>query len=250
MKVTKSIIGLSIAAVGAFSVSMGVLAFQNNSNLPLLKTKAAQIEVDFSELTITRRIYFFIDGYWSEWSGQSYVLHYTLDGKTWSWSGDAFTFYGDYYNGLYAIDITAKGIGSSFTAQVKAGGGDQSQKFSTSVTVPSLADRTHDVIHVESGNTGDNRTASISAAGADEIVKIASFLNMMSTCNASYAFGYNAYPQFKANFLDPENSAAAIAASGNTQTVSDEDEEHVHYTVNQKIAELAKQYGKNGWYTE
>ena len=71
----------------------------------------------------------------------------------------------------------------------------------------------------------------------------------MSSCGTSYANGYNAYPQFKANFLDPANAAEAIAASGDTETVSDVKSGETHYTVNEKIAELSKQFTKNGWYT-
>ena len=238
-----------VAAIGMVGAS-GFILTKNEQptefNFSYVKAKSL---VNFSAANITRRVYFYIEGEWGEWKDSTYVLHYTLDGTSWSWSGDATEFYGDYYKGLYYVDITGVGVGSSFTAQVKASGGDAPQKYTVNVDLPSLADKTFDVIHVEAGNVGDNRAASISAAGAAEIGKIASFLNFMRPCDGSYAYGYNAYPQFKANFLDPDNAAAAISESGDSTNVSDRDKEDTfYYTVNQKIAELENQYEKNGWY--
>ena len=254
-KKVKGLIALSCLSVLAMGAIVGVAAGKESGliNNELPNIRAARTPVNFSEETITRRVYFYLDGSWADegtkWDGCNFVLHYTLNGgTTWNWTGDATEFYGDFYNGLYYIDITAQGIGASFVAQVKSSNSDSSYCYTNEVTLPSLADEDHDVIHVESGNDGyGHRKASISAAGASEIGKIASFLNFMRPCIDSYANGYNAYPHFNANFLDPANAAEAIAASGNTQTGTDEDEEHVHYTVNQKIAELSKQYTKNGW---
>ncbi len=256
-KKVKGLIALSCLSVLAMGTIVGVAAGKEagfvRNELPNIR--AAQTPVNFVTQEITRRVYFYIEGIWADsgtaWEGYNYKLHYSLDsGSSWAWAAsDATPFYQDFYRGLYYTDITGVGVGNAVRIEVKSSCSDSSYCYTNQVDLPSLALKTCDVIHIESGNDGyGHRKASISAAGAAEIEKIASFLNFMRPCTNSFTNGYNAYPQFKANFLDPDNAKAAIAASGNTQTVTDEDEEHVHYTVNQKIAELEKQYTKNGWY--
>ena len=254
MNKLSKLIAVSVVGLSTSAMAVTFVASANAKNFEISGVRAeGERNINFASANITRRVYFYIDGVWSDsgtaWQGYNYVLHYTLDsGTNWLWSGDAKSFYGDYYQGLYYVDISGVGVGASFTAQVKSSCSDSSYCYTRELTIPSLADKTYDVIHVESGNDGyGHRQASLSQAGAAEIYKIVSFLNFMNTCDDSYAFGYNAYPQFKANFLDPANAAAAIASYGST-SISDKDKQgHDGYNVQNKIDKLEELYDSLGW---
>ena len=188
MKFQKGFIAVGFASLLSIGAVFALASSKNFKSLSSVGVRASQTEVDFSSKDITRRVYFYVDGSWGDWN-DTHVLHYTLDGSNWSWTGNASEFYGGYYQGLFFVDITGAGVGDEITVQVKNTKSDSSYCYTTNVVLPALGDKSCDVIHVESGSSGSNRAASIGFPGAS-ISQVASFLNFMSTCDDSFAFGY------------------------------------------------------------
>ena len=239
MKAKKVLLGLSVAILGVAAVAVGIDATAKTSKT-IAKTDAAQTEVDFTTANITRRVYF-VDNKDNWWEGKSLELHV--------WGGslqaeqyvDAVKMNNSYYWGLYYADITGVGAGSAINAQAHVKGYADAQWWSVGQTLPSLGSKTEDVIWLNNGTgEGGNRNASIGSAGGT-CDQVASFLDFISTCTTSYASGYNAYPQLKANFLDP--SSAAIAQWGDVTPV----EGGTTYYLSQKIAKLESLFNENGW---
>lgn len=257
MKSIKLLAGIAVSAVGlSTAVTMGVINQTQQPNLYETRAGAENVVVDFATATITRRFYFVINGYNSSWdtSSQEIYIHLwnggvgTLDNEV--WSAKASKMYNDYGNdkqGLWYIDVTAKGVGNTLYAQLKRQGGSDAWSYSSGVQLPSLADKTHDVIWLNNEAQDGNRKATVGTAGGKS-GEVASFVNFVTTCSDSYANGYNAYPQLNANFFIP--SAGEISAYGDGTYVEDKDDEQHNYTLTHKINELEKQYNKKGWIVE
>ena len=240
---------LTVAGLSVLAAGLVVGAVNNNA---FRFANAEQTEVNFATAEVTRRFYFVIDGYKAEWNTSGQELHVHAWGGSLAaeqWSAKATKMYGDYgtdNQGLWFADITAVGIGSAVNAQVKRQGGNDAWSYSKGLALPSLGDKTNDVMYLlGTADESGNRNASLGTAGGTS-GQVASFLNFVSTCTTSYANGFNAYPQLKANFLDP--SAGEITAYGGGTYVEDKDDKDVHYTLNQKIAELEAQYNAKGWF--
>ena len=253
MKGIKVLLGLSITAVGLTAVGAGVFATQSNNSFA--KVNAA----DFSNMTITRRIWFVNNDNW--WTADKLYVHaYGGSLAADAWSGEASKIYDAYYYGLYYADITAKGIGSAITVQIKNGSGDTDQFYTVGVSLPALSSKEVDVVWLNSGLTDNHRNANKKEAGGTSGF-VATILEHELTCDASYAYGYNAYPQLLANFITP--SSGEITQYGEQTMVDDfsyEDyvangkvyDDNINRTedlinLNQKIAGLRSMYEEYGW---
>ena len=245
MKSIKVLLGISMAVVGASSVA--VIA-ASNKGVSLFPTQATQSSVDFTTANITRRFYFVNGDNW--WTADTLEIHVwggSLASEQWV---TASKMYNAYSYGLYYADISGVGIGAAVNAQIHVKGHEGD--YTVGKLLPSLEDKEADVMWLNSGLTDGNRNMSIGTAGGSS-GEVASFLNFISTCkgkesaefSSSFASGFNAYPQLKANFLDP--SSGQIIDYGDGTYVEDKDAEDHNYTLNQKIAELEYMYNNYGW---
>ena len=248
MKSLKILLGLSMSVVGAGAVAFGVAS---NKGVSLFPTQASQSSIDFTTANITRRFYFVNNDNW--WVGSTLEVHVwggSLASEQWV---TATKMYDSYNYGLYYADISGVGIGAAVNAQihVKNSSGD----YSVGRLLPSLADKQEDVMWLNSGLDGSNRNMSVGSAGGTS-GQVASFINFITTCrgkesadySSSFASGFNAYPQLKANFFD--SSIGEITAYGDGTYVEDKDAEDHNYTLNQKISELEYMYNNYGWIAE
>lgn len=252
MKGIKLVLGLSIGALGTGALGAGFFATQNSN---FARVDAA----DFSNMTITRRIWFVNNADW--WTTNPLYVHaWGGSLETDQWSGVASKIYDSYYHGLYYADITAKGIGSAINVQIKNGDGSESDYYTCGVALPALSSKEADVIWMNSGKDGNgNRNASKGSAGGTSGF-VATILEHELTCDASYAYGYNAYPQLLVDFITP--SAGEITQYGNQTMVDDfsyedyvengksyEDIDRTEdlINLNQKIDGLRSMYEEYGW---
>ena len=222
-------------------MAVGAVAFATKGSA--LKYAANAEVVDFSTKDTTRRVYFVNNDNW--WTSDTLYVHAyggSIAGDI--WSGAATKMYDSYNYGLYFADISGVGVGSAITVQIKNDSGSTDDYYTVGVALPALSAKSSDVLWLNSGLTDGHRNASKGTAGGTS-GQVASFLNFVVTCSDSYANGYNAYPQLYANFIQP--SQGELDAYGNGTYVEDKDAEDHAYTVNQKIAELDKQYTKYGW---
>ena len=139
--------------------------------------------------------------------------------------------------------------------------GSASDYYTCGVQLPALSEKGEDVIWMNSGTDGNgNRNASKGSAGGTSGF-VATVLEHVLTCDASYAYGYNAYPQLNANFI--ATSSGEITQYGEGTMVDDfsyEDyvangkvyDDNINRTedlinLNQKIAGLRSMYEDYGW---
>ena len=253
-----------IILIGALAATMtlGAVAVIGNGNGafegPAVGVRAES--VDFSTKTITRRFWFVSKV--NDWA--STTLHVKAYGGTLDkdyWFNGAVKVVSDYYKGIYYADITAAGIGGAVNIQVKCDGSDyDAYRWSNPIALPSLGDKTSDVLIVEDtcGDNG-NRNTSVGTAGGN-IGQVAAILATIESCSDSFAKGYNAYPQLNADFIVP--SAGEIASKGSAQTLYDYTWEQYlansktyenigdkagTATVSAKINMLSEMFDTKGW---
>ena len=245
--------GLLIAGVTALlSCGLVVGLAASNSGLvesPIFGTRAARQVVDFSEETITRRIWIVNadDWHWSAhyayvWTKGATKHETTVEIKNWV----DFTGEDSYYAGIAYIDVTLEEGGNDLGVIVK-----NTEDWSGTSTVdndlPAFTSSSADVIFLNSGTTGGKRNSEVKAAGmkTGQLVKV---LNTISTCSANYQNGYNAYPQLNKDFFVP--SATEISQYGAQTDIPDLDSEfHDGYKLTDKINKLESLYNANGWTT-
>lgn len=238
-----SVVGLSSSAM---AVTFVASANGNKDIISGVQAEAERIETretNFATANITRRIYF-IDKKDNWWEGKTLEIHVWGDSLTAEQYVVANKMNDSYYRGLYYADISGVGIGAAINAQVHVQNYGDAQWWSASQTLPSLAAKEADVISLDDGTDGSgNRNSSLGTAPGSS-GQVASFLDFISTCTASFASGYNAYPQLKANFIDP--SSGEITQYGAGTYV----EGGTAYNLNQKIAQLEGLYNSLGWIAE
>ena len=231
----KGLLIASVTSVLACGLVVGLAAGNGTSGFSFDAKAAAY---DASTVT-TRRIYFINNN-----SGGTWYSGYPLSAQVWygsTYSGfvNASEIYGNYY---YCVDFTSSvegflGGDLHFELRAKTGEGDKDYAYtSTCYNIPSLDKKAFDVIYINNGAPSIGLTVDV----GENTGIISSVLDHYSTCDASYANGYNGYPQLKKDFLDP--NATAIATYGNTTMC-----EEGTVSINTKIAKLEQQYTLKGW---
>ena len=223
-------IGLTFAAAG--TLTAGLISSNKNNGFD-----SSVRAVNFSSETITRRIYFVNNEYYEHTWYEGYDMYayaYSLDESKNNMSEKAIRIYDSYYKGFYCADVTFEGVGASINVIITTSNSWSGAQTAT-VTIPALSDKTADVIWINNGNP----TYGAAALGASEAKCV---LDHISTCDPSYAFGYNAYPQLIANFNMQNIEGMEY------QSIGDKDKEgHDGYNAAEKVDELERQYNKYGW---
>ena len=265
MKARKIIMIGALAATLGLGVTAGVMNGNFSANNVTIGVKADA--VNFATATVTRRFYFVVNKYWASWNGGEMYVHLwngdkgSLDADV--WTGAARELYHDYGNdnqGLWCVDVQAKGVGSTLYAQVKSQNGSSGEYYSAPLLLPSLASKTSDVIYLNDGTNGDgNRNSSLGTAGGTSGF-VAVILEHIMSCSDSCADGYNAYPQLNADFLTPSSGEITAYGAGplvDDFSLADYEENERKYAgisptsdltnVTDKIARLDYMYTNYGW---
>lgn len=269
----KAIVAVSCLSLLGVGLVLGIAANNNVNEVFNMNVRAAQTPVDFTNATITRRIYL-VDtdpGWWQVNNKQIFIHAYQTSNDAHSFDSGAMTkIYNDYHDGgLFYVDVTFEGAGDAISVVAKWGEkgtpyGAANNNQTVTVELPSLASKAGDVLYISSGTTWDgsynNRNASKGTAGGTSGF-VAVVMEHILTCDASYAKGYNAYPQLNADFLAP--SKTEIDSYGEGTMVDDYDYDAYvlndksytgmsktddYVNLKQKIAGLKDQYDANGWY--
>ena len=253
MKKRKTLILLSVVTMG---IAATVLTVATSRRELQFAARSETVEVDFDTANITRRIWFVNADNW--WTSDTLYVHVWNDGGLDVWSGAASKIYDSYFHGLYYADVTGEGIGGAINVQVKNGSGDNPSYWTSNVAVPSLADKSSDVLFLNSGYDGSgNRNASKGTApGTSGFVAVV--LEHCLSCDSSFAYGYNSYPQLKADFIDPCEESGYFDGTmvndydyteykENGYSYSDLERKAAYCNVNEKIAQLELMYTTRGW---
>lgn len=222
LKILGAIAGLSVASVGALA---GVAVAQNSGKFAATKAETVQT---------TRRIWVVnADNWWVnnvvvKAEGASAEPEYV----------NVYWVYDGYYNGLGYADISSANTSVAFKAS------ETETDMTASIALPDQIDALNDsadVFWLPSGKTGDHRNCYIKTDGAglgESEMRIV--LSHFATCNTSFAYGYNAYPQLMVNFWNPSNSTAkeGTVYEGNNESGKD-------ILKTDKIAKMRELYNKD-----
>lgn len=255
MRSLKLVLGIAITTVGVGGVGAS-LAISGNVG----QYFKADATVNFSTEKVTRRIWFVNKDNW--WTTDTLYVH-VWGGSLAAdqWSGAASKIYDSYHYGLYYADIEAVGIGSDIYAQVKNANGSDASYYTTGVHLPALSSKSADVIALKSGYDGSgNRNAELMGTAGGTSGYVAVILEHTLSCDSSYAYGYNSYPQLDANFLTPSSGEITSYGAGtmvddfdydeyvdNGKSYNDLDRTNDYTNVTDKIAQLRDMYDTYGW---
>ena len=233
MKGIKIILGLSITAIGASAVGVGIVAAQNNK-APIVQTNAATFNYDANSV-FQRRIYFVNND-----NGGTWYKGWNLEAQV--WYGDIYSgfvscteIYGEYY---YCVDFTSEiagFLGGDLHIQFRVLNGTY-QYTDWCYNIPSLGNKAFDVVYVNNGYPSLGLTVDV----GDNTGIISSVLDHYKTCQTDYAKGYYGYPQLYVDFISPNQTA--INKYGDTTMC-----EEGTVSINDKIAKLSSMYTANGW---
>jgi|GEM_PF-3781901 len=229
VKILGAMAGLSVASVGALA---GVAVANSAANLTPTKAETVQT---------TRRIWVVNnDNWWVPTLEQSDSAHvYAFVDEN---DHDEFPInwiMTDYSHGLGYVDIAIR-----FTTIIFKPAADwknQSVNLTLSDPITKLANA-GDVYYLNSGTNESpnyNRNVSKGTAGMSSS-QLAWFLSFFNTCSASYANGYNAYPQLMVDFY----LASDEKARSGTVT-KDNEEPRDDITFAQKIGKMRELYNKD-----
>ncbi len=221
-KILGAIAGLSVASVGALA---GVAVANSATNLTPANAKTVQT---------TRRIWVVnADEWWVnnvvvKAEGAAAEPEYV----------NVYWVYGSYYYGLGYADIDSDNTSVAFKAS------ETETNMTASISLPDQIDAlddSADVFWLPNGLTNGHRNCYVKTDGAglgEAEMKI--LLSHFATCNTSFAYGYNAYPQLMVNFWNPSSDDAkkGIVYPGNN-------EKGEQTLKTDKIAKMRQMYNKD-----
>ena len=260
-KIIASVITVSVGLTAA--VAVGVASRGNH----FAKANA----VNFTNTSITRRVWI-VDNKASWWQADDdrriYINAFQKSNEANNVNDVVATkLISTYSGGLFYADITFTGAGDEIG--VIARWGDKNGVYgwgnnnqTGTMTLSAFGTTTYaDVINLDDGTwhdstwNRDSRNATVSSASMMNNEQMVSLLQSYKTCDASYATGYNAYPQFYANFYK-DNSSLTTSTVFNDYDYDEYVDAGKNYagltqktstTIALKVAELQTMYNTYGW---
>lgn len=240
MMKSKGVLALSFAAAAVLGTS--VMIARKGASLSLSPVMADPV----SE---TRRVWI-LSNTGNTDSNTSWWDSSTLWVYAWNSSGNttvsATKLISGYYNGLSYADVTIDGCSTDLKVIIRVGNasapyswGNNNQTFTQDLG--KIGDE--DVVWLNNGVTWDssngrnNRNSSKGTTNGFSESDMGTILALYDVCSASYANGYNSYPQMKTNFFDKTGTASWTGMQVGTETY-----EGNPVTVAEKMAGLGTQY--------
>lgn len=225
-KIVISLIGLTSAFCMAGAVGL-VSNFSKSNNVTAVKAEAP---------TNTRRVWI-IDNNNSSDPNTGWWTGSTMWAYCWNSNGESEIkveeeVLSDYYKGLWYFDVNLEEATSGLNVIMRIGNSDGAYNWGTNNQTFTLSLGEfggEDTIWLNGGVTWDgdknrnSRNASIGTTNGFSGEQLAVVTSKYDTCSSANTNGYNAYPQFKKNFVDKtaESALSTLVYGQSTYTIQD-----------------------------